>query len=273
MEETVFGRPRSPSPLNSDWDTDGEKTLEQERLNKLQKEQEARNRNQLRKTEERQNVSKNTGQRTEPTDDGIGAIRPRSSRYYNSYSDPVQRSKPNRKHKQSELSSDTDRVQRSKPKRNKKQSAVSSDSESEPKKKQPRKKPANITTRFKREKNVKPENQKSQRNFSSVKMKLRTVLNKDYKRIEELIDLIVEHSIKTTRIASLATLLLLGKINDYLHDKHFFQLDPDLVVKDVFYEVLGKRRVQGKRYVSPFPQYYKNICCFNCKKQYKSSVE
>lgn len=120
------------------------------------------------------------------------------------------------------------------------------------------------TTRFKRENGVRPEDQINQRNFSAVKLKLRTVLkaSEEEDEISPIRQLIAAHSIRATKICSLASLLLLVKVNEHFDNPNhnpnddFFRSDAELIVKDCFYEILNPIKTQGgKRYVPAYPRY------------------
>lgn len=109
------------------------------------------------------------------------------------------------------------------------------------------------TTRFKRKKGVKPEDQENAKNLSTTKLKLMTILNDRKSQFQKLIG---EWSIKATRIASLASMLLLEKINHhyYQNDQAFFLLSPDHIVEDSFYEILDPNiKTQGKKRIQNFP--------------------
>lgn len=84
---------------------------------------------------------------------------------------------------------------------------------------------------------MKPEEQERQRDFTSVKLKLNSILAKDNK--DKLKVLLSANVIKATRIARLASLLLLTKVNDFIDDDYFFTVNPTELVDDCFFEVLA----------------------------------
>lgn len=115
-----------------------------------------------------------------------------------------------------------------------------------------KKKKSKVKTAPKKQNKKKKKKEKDE-NFSTVKIPLRTILKAEH--ADAIIEIISDHSKKATKIASLASLLLLGKLNDKLNDHAFFrENDPAEIVKDSFFEVLDQDKTQsGKRRIPKFP--------------------
>lgn len=84
-------------------------------------------------------------------------------------------------------------------------------------------------------------------------MKLKTILRPSVVAIAELLS---HFAIKATKIASLASLLMLAKVNDNIDDPDFFAQDAKDMVEECFFEVLNPIKTkQGHRRQPKFPNY------------------